>query len=186
MAAGARHGPRRAGSGHAARAARPGRDRGAGGRRPGVAERRRPQYPDELAGWDLVPPVLEIHWSTPLYHDGYLYAFSGRNEPDARFRCVELKTGRLMWDREESWPAHSTPQPKVYGRGSMIMADGKLIALGEGGLLGLFKPNMNRADELARFQVPQLQHPCWAAPVLANKRLFLRSEDQLVCLNLAR
>jgi outer membrane protein assembly factor BamB len=135
---------------------------------------------------DLVPPVLEIHWSTPIYHDGYLYAFSGRNEPDARFRCVELKTGKLMWDRNESWPAHSTPQPKVYGRGSMIMADGKLIALGEGGLLGLFKPNPNKVEELARFQVPQLHHPCWAAPVLADKRLYLRSEDRLVCLNLTK
>jgi len=51
--------------------------------------------------------VLEIHWNTPIYHDGYLYAFSGRNEPDARFRCVELKTGKLMWARDESWPSHS-------------------------------------------------------------------------------
>ncbi len=135
---------------------------------------------------DLVPPVLEIHWSTPIYHDGYLYAFSGRNEPDARFRCVELKTGKLTWESEQGWPAHSTPQPKVYGRGSIIMADGKLIALGEGGLLGLFKLNPNRAEEMARVQVPQLHYPCWAAPVLANKRLFLRSEDRLVCLNLAR
>jgi len=135
---------------------------------------------------NLVPPVLEIHWSTPLYYDGYLYAFSGRNEPDARFRCVEFKTGKLMWDRDESWPSHSTPQPKVYGRGSIIMADGKLIALGEGGLLGLFKLNPNKAEELARFQVPQLHHPCWAAPVLAHKRLYLRSEDRLVCLNLAK
>ncbi len=135
---------------------------------------------------DLVPPVLEIHWTTPIYYDGYLYAFSGRNEPDARFRCVELKTGKLMWDRNESWPAHSTPQPKVYGRGSSIMADGKLIALGEGGLLGLVRPSASRADELARFQVPQLHYPCWAAPVLAHKRLYLRSEDRLVCLNLAK
>jgi outer membrane protein assembly factor BamB len=135
---------------------------------------------------DLVPPVLEIHWSTPIYHDGYLYAFSGRNEPDARFRCVELKTGKLMWDREQSWPAHSTPQPKVYGRGSIIMADGKLIALGEGGLLGLFQLDSKKAQELARFQVPEMHHPCWAAPVLAHGRLYLRSEDQLVCLNLAK
>ena len=135
---------------------------------------------------DLVPPVLEIHWSTPIYHDGYLYAFSGRNEPDARFRCVEFKTGKLMWDRNESWPAHSTPQPNVYGRGSMIMADGKLIALGEGGLVGMFKLNPNNMEEFARFQVPQLHHPCWAAPALAHKRLYLRSENRLVCLNLAK
>jgi outer membrane protein assembly factor BamB len=130
--------------------------------------------------------VLEIHWTTPIYHDGYLYAFSGRNEPDARFRCVELKTGKLMWDRDESWPPHSARQPPVYGRGSAVMADDKLIVLGEGGLLGLFKVNPQKPEEISRWQLPELHYPCWAAPVLSRKRLYLRSEDRLVCLNLAK
>jgi outer membrane protein assembly factor BamB len=129
--------------------------------------------------------ALELHWNTPIYHNGYLYAFSGRNEPDAHFRCVEFKTGKLMWDRDERWQAHSTPTPDVYGRGSCILADGKLIVLGEGGLLGLFKLNPQQPQEISRFQVPQLHYPCWAAPILSNKRFYLRSEDRLVCLNLA-
>jgi outer membrane protein assembly factor BamB len=130
--------------------------------------------------------VLEQHWNTPILHDGCLFAFSGRNEPDARFRCVEFASGKLRWDRDESWAPHSTPQPPVFGRGSAILADGKLIVLGEGGLLGLFKPNTAKLEELARWQVPLLRHPCWAGPVLAEKRLYLRSEDRLVCLDLAR
>jgi outer membrane protein assembly factor BamB len=127
---------------------------------------------------------LEIHWTTPIYEDGFLYAFSGRNEPDAHFRCVEYKTGKVLWDRDESWPPHSTRTPSVYGRGSAILADGKLIVLGEGGLLGLFKVSPEKAEEISRFQVPQLHYPCWAAPVLCNKRLFLRSEDALVCFDM--
>ncbi len=129
--------------------------------------------------------VLETHWTTPIYHDGFLYAFSGRNEPDATFRCVELKSGKLMWERPEQWQPHSTGQPTVYGRGSCILADGKLIVLGEGGLLGLFKLSAEKPEEISRFQVPQLHHPCWAAPVLSRKKLYLWSEDRLVCLNLA-
>jgi hypothetical protein len=129
--------------------------------------------------------VLEAHWSTPLYHDGFLYAFSGRNEPDASFRCVELKSGKLMWERPEQWRPHSTDQPPVYGRGSCILADGKLIVLGEGGLLGLFKLSAEKPEEMSRFQVPQLHFPCWAAPVLSNHKLYLRSEARLVCVNLA-
>jgi hypothetical protein len=66
------------------------------------------------------------------------------------------------------------------------LADGKLIVLGEGGLLGMFKVNSAQPEELARFQVPQLKYPCWAAPVLAQQKLYLRSEDRLVCLNLAK
>jgi outer membrane protein assembly factor BamB len=142
----------------------------------------------ETKAW--APTVLEIHWNTPVLLDGYLYAFSGRNEPDATFRCVEFKTGKLMWSRDESWPGHpprgERAQPPVYGRGSAILADGKLIVLGEGGLLGLFQPNPQHDEEICRWQVPLLHYPCWAAPVLSRKRLYLRSEDRLVCLSLAK
>ncbi len=137
-----------------------------------------------------VDPVLGIHWSTPNLHNGFLYAFDGRNEPDAVFKCVELKTAKLMWSRDERWPGHPPPnsraQPPVFGRGSAILADGKLIALGEGGLLGLFKPEPKECVEISRWQVPLLHFPCWAAPVLSGKKLFLRSEDHLVCLNFSR
>ncbi|MBI4657896.1 MAG: PQQ-binding-like beta-propeller repeat protein [Verrucomicrobia bacterium] len=127
--------------------------------------------------------VLEIHWTTPIHHEGFLYAFSGRNEPDAHFRCVELRTGKLMWDRNESWVPYSTKTPAVYGRGSAILADGKLIVLGEGGKLGLFRANPMQPEEISSFQVPPLHFPCWAAPVLSKGMLYLRSEDRLVCLN---
>jgi outer membrane protein assembly factor BamB len=129
---------------------------------------------------------LELHWTTPMVVGGYFYAFSGRNEPDARFRCVEIKTGKLMWDIDESWAPYSAEQPGVYGRGSMILADGKFVVLGEGGLLGLFNPNPSRPDEISRCQVTSLRHPSWAAPVLSGKRLYLRSEERLVCLDLEK
>lgn len=130
-------------------------------------------------------PNLELHWTTPILHDGHLFAFSGRNEPDASFRCVEFATGRVKWERDEAWRKGLTP-PNKFGRGSAILADGKLIALGEAGLLGLFKPNTGQLEEISRWQVPGLHYPCWAAPVLADKRVYLRSEDRLVCLDFAR
>ncbi len=135
-------------------------------------------------------PTLEVHWSTPVLHQGFLYAFSGRNEPDATFRCVELKTGAVKWSRDERWRGHpprgAKAQPDVFGRGSAILADGKLITLGEGGLLGLVKPNPEKLEEISRFQVPSLGYPCWVAPVLSAGRLYLRSEDRLVCYGLGR
>ena len=124
---------------------------------------------------------LEQHWSQPILVADHLYAFSGRNEPDAVLRCVAWADGAVKWERNESWPKHSGDQPPVFGRGSFIYADGKLIALGEGGLLGLFRPNPARCEELGRWQVPQLKHPCWSAPVLAAGRLYLQGEDRLVC-----
>ena len=135
--------------------------------------------------WKPLP--LEVHWSTPVVKDGHVYAFSGRNEPDATLRCVELATGRVKWSRDERWQhTRDQAQPPVFGRGSMILAGDKLIALGEGGLLGLFRASRERATELGRWQVPPLHYPCWAAPVLADGLLYLRSENRLVCLNLGR
>jgi hypothetical protein len=61
-----------------------------------------------------------------------------------------------------------------------------LIVLGEGGLLGMFAVNPEKAVELARWQVPGLEYPCWAGPVLANGRLYLRSESRLVSVDLGR
>lgn len=129
---------------------------------------------------------LEMHWATPLWRDGRVYGFSGRNEPDSVLRCVDFLTGKTLWERDERWATRSSRQPPVFGRGSMILADGKLIALGEGGLLGMFRPSAERCEELGRWQVPDLGYPCWAAPVLADRRLYLRSEDRLVCLAMGR
>ncbi len=136
---------------------------------------------------------LEMHWTRPVLTKGCLFAFSGRNEPDGVFRCVEFATGNVKWERAEGWPngGHSKlgpgeKAPNVFGRGSAILADGKLIVLGEAGLLGLIKPNPDALEEIARWQVPQLNYPCWAAPVLANKRLYLRDEDHLVCYDFAK
>jgi outer membrane protein assembly factor BamB len=151
--------------------------------------RRPSQVPNTLPAIRATPPQpLEIHWNTPVLHDGFLYAFSGRDEPDAQFNCVEFMTGKLVWSRDEHWqkhPPHGSQFP-AYGRGSAIMADGKLIALGEGGKLGLFEVNSKAPVEISSFQVSQLGYPCWAAPVLSRKRLYLRSENRLLCYDLSQ
>ncbi len=133
---------------------------------------------------------MEMHWSRPVLHEGHLYGFSGRNEPDAQLRCVRWSDGKIFWDRYEGWPnaGHSKLRPDekppdFFGRGSFILAGKKLVALGECGRLGLFEPSPEKITELGVWQVPGLQYPCWAGPVLAQKRLFLRDESRLLCLD---
>ena len=133
----------------------------------------------------LAEPALEIHWSTPIVREGFIYAFNGRSEFDASLRCVEWRTGRVRWNRDESWRRRRAAQPPVYGRGSMICAEGRLIVLGEGGRVGLFRPDSRRPSELSAWQVPPLHYPCWTAPILAHRKLYLRGEDRLLCFDLA-
>ena len=134
--------------------------------------------------------TLEMHWSRPVLTGGFIFALSGRNEPDARLRCVRWSDGALQWDRYEGWPnaGHSKLRegekpPEVYGRGSMILADGKLIVLGESGQLGLLEPNGETLIEHGHWQVPGMSYPCWTGPVLSNGRLYLRDEALLISLD---
>jgi outer membrane protein assembly factor BamB len=135
---------------------------------------------------------METHWSTTIEHDGFLYGFSGRHEPEATFRCLDLKTGAVQWQTESAENAEFSPkdgrgatEPLYFGRGSAILADGRFIVLGERGELALVEVNPKQFKELARFKYPQMSYPSWAAPVLSRKRLYLRDEDSLLCVDLA-
>ena len=116
--------------------------------------------------------ILDIHWTPPNYLDGHLYAFSGRNPPDAMFKCVELATGKVKWE----WRSY-------FYRGSMIYSDGHFIAMGEFGDLALLKLSPAGHKELTR--VPRvLTTPAWTVPTLSGGRLYLRDTKKLICMDL--
>ena len=73
-----------------------------------------------------------------------------------------------------------------FGRGSKIAVDGKFVMLGERGMLVLAKLSREKYVELGRATYPQIHYPAWAAPVISHGRLFLRSEDHLLCLDIAK
>jgi outer membrane protein assembly factor BamB len=143
---------------------------------------------------------MSTHWSTPIYRDGCLYGFSGRHEGEATLQCVDLKTGELAWETNgyDGPPADlrtnnqgeivdSTGEPATFfGRGSMTAADGKYILLGERGILVLANLNREKFDQISRANYKQIHYPAWAAPVLSRGRLYLRSEDHLLCLDIAK
>jgi outer membrane protein assembly factor BamB len=114
--------------------------------------------------------ALSCHFNTPVYLDGYLYGFHGREDvPDegGQLRCVEAKTGKVQWEA----PGR--------GVGSLLLADGRLIALKESGELVLFRPDAEKYREASRAAV--LSNPCRAHPALADGRLYGRDGRKLVC-----
>lgn len=150
------------------------------------------------------PTNMMTHWSTTIHHDGYLYGFSGRHERGATMRCVRLSDGKVMWETDGAaavidkiqrntltgqflWidSGKTAPWP-LYGRGSAILADNKFIVLGEKGTLAIVKVDPKEFHEVCRTSFPQIKYPAWAAPVLAHKKLYLRSESHLICLDFAK
>ncbi|MEX0716104.1 MAG: PQQ-binding-like beta-propeller repeat protein [Planctomycetaceae bacterium] len=143
------------------------------------------------------------HWSTPLHVDGHIYGFSGRHENEGELRCLDAKTGKVVWsttgfegdigrlrfDERTGRPVDPAGDPipfPFYGRGSKIRAGDKFIVLGERGTLALVKAAPAKWEELARTSYRQIGHPAWTAPVLSSGRLYLRDEDALICLELPK
>lgn len=143
------------------------------------------------------------HWSTSIYVDGYIYGFSGRHEQEGELRCLDVKTGRVVWKTTgfEGNLGELAQDPQTgkivnrstgeampfpfYGRGSKIQIGDKFIVLAERGTLALVDVNPQKWVEHTRAAYPQISYPAWTAPVLSRKRLYLRDEDTLLCLDLA-
>lgn len=115
---------------------------------------------------------LACHWNTPIYHDGYVYGSSGRHTPEGDLRCVSLATGEVKW------------REKRTTRSSLLKVDGHALALTEQGELRLFRLDAGKFDEKARWESPDLDYPCWAAPVLSRGLLYVRGKNKLVCYEL--
>ncbi len=126
--------------------------------------------------------AFRAHWSTPVWVGDYLYGCSGRNQPDADFRCIRMSDGKLQWAERR------------HERSSVLLVDGYLIVLGEYGRLELVKANPQKFDVVAAANLEQiadpsdqkslLKYPCWAAPVLSHGLLYVRGADRLVCMEL--
>jgi outer membrane protein assembly factor BamB len=147
--------------------------------------------------------AMQNHWSTSIHHGGYLYGFSGRHEPQSNFRCIERATGKLQWrtrdinedDEPDPMAGLGKTVPKFYGRGSAILADGNMIVMGERGTLALVELNPTKFHEISRVNYPEFGYPCWTAPVLSRKRLYVTGSVEkprryfkyhLMCLDLAK
>jgi outer membrane protein assembly factor BamB len=117
--------------------------------------------------------VMSNHYNTCIYDNGYLYGFDGRQEASPSFRCVELRTKKVMWDKER------------FGCGNMILADGKLIVLTERGDLHLVKATPAAFNDRAQARLLDAG-PCRAQIALANGRLYARDQRKLVCVELKK
>jgi outer membrane protein assembly factor BamB len=110
---------------------------------------------------------MQNHISTSVLYRGQLYGFS-----EDRLRCVDFETGKVRWDRAG------------LGRGSLLVADGHLLVLGEYGQLVLARATPDGHTEVSRCRLFDGKTLTWTVPVLSGGRLFIRSEGALLALDL--
>jgi outer membrane protein assembly factor BamB len=114
--------------------------------------------------------ALPNHYSTLIAHDGHVFGFSSL---DWSLRCVDLSSGTVAW----RWRSD-------LRRGQGLLVDGKLLYLGEDGHLALLDASTTQMRLRAMTREPILASPCYAAPALARGLLYLRNEQEVLCLDL--
>ncbi len=110
------------------------------------------------------------HTCSVLYN-GAIFGFDEKT-----LACIDAKTGKAQWS------------DRSLGRGSVALADGKLIVLGERGQLVIAAATADGYKKLASGQI--LKGKCWTAPVLSGGYIYARDATKtggtLVCVSVGK
>lgn len=122
---------------------------------------------------------LTCYFSTPVsVGKDHIYLVTGSNplafpkKTEATLRCIEAQTGKELWHKDKVGQYHAS---------LLRTGNDKLVMLDDGGHLLLLEPNAKEYKETARAKV---SGQTWAHPALANGRLYLRDEKELICIQL--
>jgi len=112
---------------------------------------------------------LSSQYNTPLAKDGYLYGIHGREDiGTAALRCVEAKTGRVVWSQENFGVAH------------LVRANDRALALHVDGRISLFDLAPARLNDRGQWKLPV--DVTRALPAYSDGVLFVKSERELLAL----
>jgi hypothetical protein len=114
---------------------------------------------------------LKNHCNNSVLYRGHLYGFDGQQGSGGPLVCMAFDSGKIQWSQSGM---------KI---GSLLIADGKIVALLDGGLLVIAEAAPGSYREIARAQV--LSGKCWTSPVLAHGRIYCRNHEpgELVCVD---
>jgi outer membrane protein assembly factor BamB len=116
--------------------------------------------------------AMSNHYSTCVCRDGFLYGFHGRQEEGQALRCVEWKTGKVMWSVDG------------FGAGTATLTEkGRLLIVRENGELVVAEPSPRAytGRSLGRALPPVVR----AYPAVAGEMVFLRNETAIAAYRLS-
>jgi outer membrane protein assembly factor BamB len=110
---------------------------------------------------------MKNHFSSSVFYKDHVYGFD-----EQQLRCLDFRTGKIVW------------KERGYQKGSLLVADGWLIVLGEYGKLAVARASPKGFRVKSSFQASRVK--CWTVPVLAGGKLYVRDETHLTCYDLKK
>lgn len=115
--------------------------------------------------------------SQPLYRDGIVYLL----DKQYGITAFELQTGQKLWDdKNQTTPRDRNPQASLVWIGDSDRA----LALNASGDLVMVRLTREGLTELARDNILTVDGVVWGHPAYSGKRVFARSDTELVCVEL--
>jgi outer membrane protein assembly factor BamB len=110
---------------------------------------------------------MRNHVASCVLWQGHLYGFD-----ENQLKCLNWADGAEKWS------------DRSYGKGSLMLAGNHFIVYSDKGRVAVVEPSTEGLKEVVGFQVLSGKDT-WAVPVLANGRLYCRSQKDLVCLDVS-
>ena len=130
------------------------------------------------------------HTKPPLYFNGYFYAQFTTNERRDGLVCMN-KDGQIMW---------KTKREPAFSKGSMILADGLILATDGETKLYLIQPDSTGFKPIASANILKESgmtgndrvigivgtNQNWSPMALADGKLLIKGQRRLLCLKVAK
>ena len=108
------------------------------------------------------------YFMTPIIRDGVVYGFDGQSSRLAELVAYQAEDGKELWRDDLGGK---------FGKGSLLLVDGRFLALGEFGELLQLDLSRNGAKVLHRtklFHAPET----WTLPALSNGLLYVSQNER--------
>lgn len=124
----------------------------------------------------------------PIMHNGYFYAQFGTNRTRDGLTCMNMD-GKIMW---------KTKREPDFNKGSMILADGLILATDGAKTLYLIEPDPSEFKPIASAELLAANEGAgdrmsrrfgtqnWAPIALADGKLLIRDQSQMKCVKVAK
>jgi len=124
------------------------------------------------------------HTKPPILHNGYFYGQFSTNSRRDGLVCMNMD-GKIMW---------KTTRSPLFDKGSMILADGLILATDGANTMYLIEPDPSGFKPLASAKLLVVAEGLntkygtqnWAPLALTDGKLLIRDQSRLMCVKVAR